>query len=95
MAEQRQRVLVVEDDQDVAHYVRVLLERGDRFEVLLRFDGTDLEQTLQGFKPDVLVTDVELPDRDGLELARVGRSIDPDLPVIVMTARSTTSSPTP
>ncbi|QCR19404.1 response regulator [Agrococcus sp. SGAir0287] len=87
MATQR-RILVIEDDHDVAHLVRVVLERSGELEVLLRFDGADLEQTIREHRPDVLVTDVELPDRDGLELARVAKALDPDLPVVVMTAHA-------
>ena len=74
------RILVIEDDHDVAHLVRVVLERGGDLEVLLRFDGSDLEQTIREHSPDVLVTDVELPDRYGLELAQIAKALDPDLP---------------
>jgi len=50
--------------------------------------GEEFRQALQKATPDVLVTDVRMPDIDGLELLRELQDTRPDLPVIVVTAYS-------
>jgi CheY-like chemotaxis protein len=85
-------VLVVEDDPDNARLVEYILAReGYRVEIVDHAESA-LEFANQARRSDpfdVVVTDIVLPGLDGLELARVLRTIEPDLPVITMTAHST------
>ncbi len=85
------RVLVVEDDADNARLVEYILGReGYRVDLVTTAEAA-LEASSRartGHPFDVLVTDLVLPGLDGLELARVLCAIEPDLPVIVMTAHS-------
>lgn len=80
------RVLVVDDDADVALYTRTVLER--RGGCVVRAVGT-AEAALaavEEFDPDVVVTDIEMPGMSGLDLIAALRRGDARLPVIVMTA---------
>lgn len=81
-----QRILVIEDDPSV----RTLLERGLAYEGYLVEAAEDGETGLEIARDrpaDLIVLDVMLPGIDGLEVLRRLRSVDDDLPVILLTAR--------
>jgi DNA-binding response OmpR family regulator len=80
-----QRVLVVDDDQTVSDVVRRYLER-DGFTVGLASDGPSALRAFAQEKPDLVVLDLMLPGIDGLEVCRRMRAIEPDLPVVMLTA---------
>ena len=80
------RVLVVDDDPDVAMYTRTVLERRAGCEVRELNDPRLVRATVDEFRPDVVVTDIEMPGMTGLELLAMLRAEQPELPVIVMTA---------
>ncbi len=80
------RVLVVDDDPDVALLVKTVLQRRAGCEVALAYDGLSAVEAVDGFRPDVVVTDIEMPGLDGLELLAELRRRDARMPVIVMTA---------
>ena len=86
MPQDAPRVLVVDDDPDVALLVKTVLERRAGCEVSVAHDGLSAVAALKTFTPDVVVTDIEMPGLDGLELLAELRRDDPLLPVIVMTA---------
>jgi two-component system alkaline phosphatase synthesis response regulator PhoP len=68
--------------------MRAYLERAG-FDVLVAFDGETAVHTLRREKPDLLLLDLMLPDRDGYDITRLVRS-DPNLagtPIIMLTAR--------
>jgi two-component system copper resistance phosphate regulon response regulator CusR len=80
------RVLLIEDEAAIADFVlRGLREEG--FEVHHAADGEAGWQALQNSSPDVILLDWWLPGLDGLEVLRRFRDIDPDTPVLFLTAR--------
>jgi len=86
MSEGAYRVLVVDDDPDVAQYTRTLLERRAECVVMAVGDAHQAQRAMAQFNPDVVVTDIEMPGMTGLELLASLRADRPDLPVVVMTA---------
>ena len=86
MSEGAYRVLVVDDDPDVAQYTRTLLERRAECVVMAVGDAHQAQRAMAQFNPDVVVTDIEMPGMTGLELLAALRADRPDLPVVVMTA---------
>jgi len=83
-----QRILVVDDDREIVRLVRTYLEQS-HFEVLTAYDGETALHILRRERPDLLLLDLMLPGRDGLEVTRVMRS-DASLaamPIIMLTAR--------
>lgn len=82
------RVVVVEDDADVALYTKTVLEKHGACIVLALSDGREAAGVIAEFEPDVLVTDIELPGMSGLDLIAQVRDVAPSLPVIVMTAHA-------
>ena len=84
-----QKILVVDDDQSLARVVRAYLEKAG-FQVLTAFDGETAIHTLRRDRPELVVLDLMLPDRDGWDITRLVRS-DPALantPIIMLTARA-------
>ena len=82
------RILVVDDDRDIARLVRSYLEKAG-YQVLTAYDGESALRALRSEKPQLLILDLMLPDRDGWDVARVVRS-DPKIkstPIIMLTAR--------
>ena len=84
----KQRILVVDDDKEVARLMRAYLEQAG-YEVFVAYDGESAVHNLRREKPDLLLLDLMLPDRDGWDITRLVRS-DPTLantPIIMLTAR--------
>jgi DNA-binding response OmpR family regulator len=80
------RVLVVEDEQKVADAVREGLE-DERYEVVVERTGEGAFFRVNTETFDVIVLDLTLPGRDGLEILRALRQRRMDTPVLVLTAR--------
>lgn len=81
------RVLVVEDEVEIARGLKVLLERA-RFSVDLAYDGLEACDMIQGFAYDVIVLDIMLPGADGLEVLGRMRGEGVGTPVLLLTAKS-------
>ncbi len=79
------RVLVVEDDQDIADVLQRSL-RMEGYEVRIAGDGLAALDEAHGFLPDVVILDLGLPRLDGIEVARELRR-DDDVPILMLTAR--------
>ena len=79
------RILVVEDEMQIARLVRDYLEHAG-FEVVVAGDGETGLASARGSKPDLVILDLRLPGRDGLDVAREirGRS---NVPIVMLTAR--------
>ena len=80
-------ILVIEDNADIARYMGAILE--DRYRVLFALDGKEGLAKAEEYMPDLILTDLMMPEMDGYELCRVVRASDilNHIPVIVVTAR--------
>jgi two-component system, OmpR family, alkaline phosphatase synthesis response regulator PhoP len=85
MASGMTTVLVVEDEIEIARVVRDYL-RNAGFEVIVVGDGGSAVASVRSAKPDLLVLDLGLPGRDGLDVAREIRRWS-DTPIVMLTAR--------
>src|SRR6478609_7710922 len=84
------RVLVVEDDADIADVLRRSL-RNEGYEVKTSADGVDALDVAAGFAPDAVVLDLGLPRLDGVEVCRRLRE-EGDVPILILTARDALDS---
>ena len=82
------RVLVVEDEQKVANALREGLE-GERYEVVVERTGEGAFFRLNKETFDVILLDLMLPGRDGLEILETLRARGVKTPVLILTARDT------
>jgi len=80
------RVLVVEDDREVADYVRRGLEE-ENYLVQVCFDGATALNTAERAAFDMIVLDIMLPHLDGLEVTRRLRRLKVRTPILLLTAR--------
>lgn len=78
-------VLVVEDEIEIARVVRDYLHRAG-FEVIVVGDGGSAVASVRSARPDLLVLDLGLPGRDGLDVAREIRRWS-NTPIVMLTAR--------
>ena len=88
MGTQAQCILVVDDDKEIARLMRTYLEQAG-FRVLVAYDGESALHAIRRERPDLVLLDLMLPDRDGWEITRIVRS-DPalaDIPIVMLTAR--------
>ncbi len=85
------RVLIVDDDRSQADEFAGLL-RDAQCEVTLAGDGREAMAIVRRELPDVVLTDLDMPEMDGLELVRTIRREFPALPVILMTAMGSESA---
>lgn len=83
-----QRILVVDDDKSIVKVIKGYLEQV-HFEVLVAYDGEHALHLLRHEKPDLLVLDLMLPERDGWEITRIirGDNTLAAIPIIMLTAR--------
>lgn len=76
--------LVVDGDQLVRDAMKTVLE-GDGFTVAIAGNGQEALLSMQGFRPDIVITDIVMPEMDGLELIRwVRRELRLDVPIMVV-----------
>jgi two-component system alkaline phosphatase synthesis response regulator PhoP len=81
------KVLVVDDDPDLVETITAFLEAQD-YEVIQAYGGIEGLQKVRSEKPDVVVLDVMMPDKDGFEVCKEMKA-DPSLstiPVLLLTA---------
>lgn len=80
------RVLVVEDNQDLALGLQVNLEV-QGYEVRVVHEGTAVMEAARAFRPDLVVLDLMLPGIDGFQVLAELRTAGVDAPVLILSAR--------
>ena len=83
-----QRILVVDDDKQIVRLVRSYLEQAG-FQVLTAYDGETALHAIRRERPDLVILDLMLPDRDGWDITRIVRGDEnlAGLPIVMLTAR--------
>lgn len=84
-------ILVVDDDVEIVHYMKTMLQ--GKYNVLCRFDVDSALELLSKREPDVILSDVMMPGRDGYDFChQVKGDIQLcHIPVVLITAKTTTS----
>src|ERR687897_3840552 len=82
------RILVVEDEQKVADALREGLE-GEKYQVVVERTGENAFFRVNTETFDVVLLDLTLPGRDGLQILRALRQGGPDTRVLILSARDT------
>jgi DNA-binding NtrC family response regulator len=81
------KILVVDDETSILDTLRILLRR-EGFEVFTAAGGEPGIAQLPEIRPDLVLTDVRMPGKGGLEVLNATREMDPTIPVILMTAQA-------
>ena len=77
------KILVVDDESGVREAISVLLEEKG-YEVQTANNGREGVKVFEQFQPDLVLTDISMPDMEGIELLKILRKRKKNLPVIVM-----------
>ncbi|GAF66386.1 response regulator YycF [Alkalihalobacillus trypoxylicola] len=79
------RILVVDDERPIADILKFNLEK-EGFQVVCAYDGVDALTQVDTFDPDLILLDIMLPHKDGMEVCREVRKKS-DVPIIMLTAK--------
>src|SRR5512139_3527240 len=75
-------ILIVDDDKHICTALASLVKE-EGFKALIARDGKTGLETIRSESPDLMLTDIKM---DGMELMRRAKDVDPDLPVVMITA---------
>ncbi|MEH7512581.1 response regulator YycF [Gottfriedia acidiceleris] len=79
------KILIVDDEKPIADILKFNLEK-EGFEIVCAYDGEEALQKVDEFLPDLVLLDIMLPIRDGLEVCREIRK-NHEMPIIMITAK--------
>ncbi|MDK2791460.1 MAG: two-component system, OmpR family, response regulator Irr [Deferribacteres bacterium] len=81
----KNKVLIIDDDYSVREFYKTfLVENG--YEVLTAEDGNEGYEVFKNNKPDLILLDISMPQKNGLDVLREIREVDEDIPVFLLTA---------
>ena len=89
--EEKRRILIVDDDRDSTHLIKILLEKISHYVVLEENDAVKAHERARDFRPDLILLDMMMPQIDGRDIASQ-IDADPELqrtPIIFLTALAT------
>lgn len=86
------KILIVDDSESIREVVSFTLEN-EGFEVLVANDGTDALKFLDGRKIDMIITDLHMPEMDGITLIKHVREMEAyqRIPILFLTTESQTA----
>lgn len=85
------QILVVDDDQSMTRFLSLMLER-EGYTVRAANSATEALVRIREDDYDVVITDLRMPDGDGINVLEGAREVDPALPVVIMTAHASQRS---
>lgn len=81
------KILVVDDEKPISDIIKFNLTK-EGFDVDTAYDGEEAVKKVDEYDPDLMILDLMLPKKDGLEVAREVRQTH-DMPIIMVTAKDT------
>src|SRR5688572_18684447 len=85
------RILVVDDELSVREFFEILLAK-EGYDVVTALDGQDAMKLIRDQAFDIVVTDLQMQNGDGMALLKESKRLQPEVPVIMITAFATTDS---
>ncbi len=85
------RILVVDDEESMCQYLSILLKK-ENYDVVTVTSGAQALQVVESQPIDVVMTDIQMPKMDGIQLLKGIKALDPTTPVIIMTAYASEQS---
>ena len=88
MTAAKQKILIIDDDNDIAELISLYLTE-ECFETSIINDGNDAMAAFGSFSPDLVILDLMLPGKDGYQICREIRMVS-DVPIIMLSAKTET-----
>ena len=82
------KLLLVEDDESLAFIVKGSLELTEAYDVCVATDGIEGLDAYASFCPDVIVSDIEMPEMSGEEFVSQIRQVDKQIPILFATGKT-------
>ncbi|MED0715264.1 response regulator YycF [Aeribacillus composti] len=82
---ENKKILVVDDEKPIADILEFNLKK-EGFDVYCAYDGTSAIEMVEEIKPDLILLDIMLPSKDGMEVCREVRK-KYEMPIIMLTAK--------
>ncbi|HZM14912.1 MAG TPA: sigma-54 dependent transcriptional regulator [Candidatus Krumholzibacteria bacterium] len=86
-----EKILIVDDEQSMCQYLTIMLQK-EGYEVVGVLRGVDALREAKARKFDLVITDIKMREMDGIQVLAGLKAIDPELPVIIMTAYASQKS---
>ena len=85
-----QTILIVDDDKSIRYSLKRMME--EKYSILTAQNGEEALDRVKESSPDLIIMDIKMPGRNGIEVLKEIKSIDPKSLVIIMTAYGTTET---
>jgi len=87
-----EKILIVDDEPDMLKLLSMTIQRKTPYQVTVTNNPIEALELAKKGDFDLVITDLKMPGLDGIELLRAVKSLNPDTPVIMMTAYGTVES---
>lgn len=81
----KKKILIIEDDKIIKNIIEFLLKKED-YEIEFAYDGLEALKKIDSFLPNLIITDIMLPFKSGLEITSYAKTNYPKVPVIVISS---------
>ena len=78
------KVLIVDDEEVLGVLIKAMIEKDSYYSVNTAKDGQEGYLAYLRFRPDIIITDIEMPRKNGLEMVSAIRAHDPEVKIIYM-----------
>jgi len=85
-----QTILIVDDDKSIRYSLKRMME--EKYFTLTAQNGEEALDRVKKSSPDLIIMDIRMPGRNGIDVLKEIKSVDPKSPVIIMTAYGTTET---
>jgi two-component system, OmpR family, response regulator VicR len=79
------KILIIEDDKIINNVIEFLLKK-EGYEIDIAKDGNEGLEKVVSYQPDLIITDIMLPYKSGLEVTSFVKKNHPTIPLIIITA---------
>jgi DNA-binding NtrC family response regulator len=87
-----EKILIVDDEPDMLKLLSMTIQRKAPYQVTTTNNPVEALELVKGGGFDLIISDLKMPGLDGIELLDAVKRLDPDIPVILMTAYGTIES---
>jgi DNA-binding NtrC family response regulator len=87
-----EKILIVDDEPDMLKLLSMTIQRKTPYQVTTTNNPVEALELVKGCGFDLIISDLKMPGLDGIELLDAVKRLDPDTPVIMMTAYGTIES---